>query len=456
MYLEMVTNEYGEPSKYTHLPTPGETLLSVSPTKQPIRCLYRASNGRCFAVSGQSVYQISTVYAWTLIGTLGSGRQTPVYMADNGTNIIIVDGSIMGYSYNMLTGIYKQLTSLGWLGSDQVDFIDTYFLANFPNTPTWYISDSEDITFDPTQFTGKSSYPDYTVAVRVSHHVMWVIGQVTTEVWYNSGGAALIGNTFPFELLPGVTHDYGCSAPYSISKTDGGLIFLGQDINGMPLVMQTKGYNMERISTHGLEHQLASATTSDAVAYSYMQEGHSFYVLTLPTLDRTFVYDETMKLWHERCSIDANGTEHCLRSRYHAFFNGINLVGDGDGNLYQLNLNDFTMNGKPIKRLVSFPRQVSSDDGSRLIYKSFIAEMMGGESIVNTDTPMVQLQYSDDRGKTWSQGVEQSLGNMGNYLTSIKWSRLGMSRNRVFRLIWSANAMTALQGAYVEVAKARS
>lgn len=457
MYTESVDGAQGEPAKITHLPTPGLTLLSTSPTGLPIRCLYRASNGYLFAVSGQGVYSIDSGYVWKLLGTI-SARTNPAYMADNGVDLLVVDGSTQGVSIKLATLKMTTLSSSGWLGSDHIDYIDGYFLCNFPSTPTFFISDNHDITFDPSQFSGKSGYADLTVAVAVAHHVIYIIGTVSTEVWYNSGGATtVLANTFPLELLPGTGSDRGCAAPYSIAKCDGELMFISRDNNGHSTVLATKGYGYERISTHGLEHQMAGfSSVADAVGYSYQQEGHNFFVLSFPSADRTFVYDASQKLWHERCSIDANGIEHAFIAQFHAFFNGLNIVGDASGRIYSLDLANFTENGAPVKRIVSFPRQISSDDDARVVYKNFIAEISGGESLVATDNPLIQLQFSDDRGKTWSQGIEQSLGRMGQYSTFIKWNRLGMSRNRVFRLVWAANAMVALQGAWTEVVKAKT
>jgi hypothetical protein len=45
------------------------------------------------------------------------------------------------------------------------------------------------------------------------------------------------------------------------------------------------------------------------------------------------------------------------------------------------------------------------------------------------------------------------MGRGGEYDTSIVWWRLGMARDRVFELSWSAPIRTALNGAFVEAEK---
>ena len=48
-------------------------------------------------------------------------------------------------------------------------------------------------------------------------------------------------------------------------------------------------------------------------------------------------------------------------------------------------------------------------------------------------------------------GTSPALGAGGDYFTSLQWQRLGMTRDRVFRLSWTVNAPTVLQGAWITV-----
>ena len=73
----------------------------------------------------------------------------------------------------------------------------------------------------------------------------------------------------------------------------------------------------------------------------------------------------------------------------------------------------------------------------------------------NVDFP-VSLRFSDDGGITYGQAVVQSLGSGGDFLTQASWNRLGMARDRVFELSWSAPFKTALNGAFVDAVKLRS
>ncbi len=60
----------------------------------------------------------------------------------------------------------------------------------------------------------------------------------------------------------------------------------------------------------------------------------------------------------------------------------------------------------------------------------------------------ITLRWSDTDGNAWSNGVRRTLGLEGEYLTSVQWRRLGMSRRgRVFELSWSVPFPVMLQSA---------
>jgi hypothetical protein len=51
--------------------------------------------------------------------------------------------------------------------------------------------------------------------------------------------------------------------------------------------------------------------------------------------------------------------------------------------------------------------------------------------------PQAMLQWSDDGGFTWSNESWMSYGRIGEYKARLRWTRLGMSRDRLFRIIVS-------------------
>lgn len=465
LYPEQLPPHEGEPVPMTYLPTPGLTYVTSAPNSHYPRCLYAASDGELYGVWGRDVYHIDKKYNFTKLGSFKQNSRHPVSMTDNGTYLIMSDGSKAdelreGYTVKMKHQTdFKYITEDGWLGSAYLDYTDTFFVANYIGTPTFFISGSNDITFDALDFAGKSAKPDPLKAAIVSHRVIWLIGEYSTEIWYNTGGGGLgtttggqQTNTFPFEIMPGVLIEDGCAATYSIAKTDTMIFWLGQNKTGGRYVIQGSGYKTSRVSTHALEQVWDTyARVDDAVGFCYTQNGHYFYVLNFPYADKTWVYDIHTQLWHERVWIDPDGGEHRHRAGFHAFWNGMNLVADWEnGNIYKFDLSNFTDNGYPVKRLRSFPQEIDNQNNSRLIYRAFTADLSSGQEVDPNLNPEISLRWSDDRGFSWSDQVRQNLGKQGNYRANLNWNRLGMSRYRVFELEWAASAQVSLHGAFVE------
>jgi len=150
------------------------------------------------------------------------------------------------------------------------------------------------------------------------------------EVWYNAGLA-----DFPLARIDGAFMETGCLAPYSVAKLDNSVFWLGSDARGNGIVYRNQGYNAQRVSTHAIEWQIQQYNVlNDAIGYSYQQDGHSFYVLTFPTAQATWVFDVATGAWHERAFWDgAQFRRH--RSNCQANFAGQVLVGDWENaNLY--------------------------------------------------------------------------------------------------------------------------
>jgi hypothetical protein len=136
---------------------------------------------------------------------------------------------------------------------------------------------------------------------------------------------------------------------------DNGLFWLGTDARGQGIVYRANGYTGVRVSTHAVEYAIAQyGNISDAIAYTYQQEGHAFYVLIFPSANATWVYDVSTQAWHERAGFD-NGEFTRHRSNCQCNFAGNTVVGDFQtGNIYSLNLDTYADNGEIQKWLRSW------------------------------------------------------------------------------------------------------
>jgi hypothetical protein len=444
LYAE--ANPKDSPFPFTYYPSLGLTLkVAVTPTAgNGWRGLWSASNGTLYGVCGSTVYMIDATFTAKALGDMQT-IAGPVSMTDNANYIMIVDGTAVGYTIDLSTNTFSQVSDSAFMGGSTVSFVDGFLVLNVPDTREWYISLNDEITFDATDFASKSGYSDKLVGVAVTKRYIYLLGEETTEVWFNAGDP-----TFPFERLPGVFMQHGCAAVNSIAQMDGEIYWLAQSQQGVCYINRTQQFNASQISTFALDNEIATyARVSDAIGFTYQIEGHFFYVITFPTADKTWQYDLSTQQWNELNWLDSNGALHRHRASCYASAYGLPIVGDWqNGNLYLWDANSYTDNGNPVPRIRSFAHSVD-DNSDRMRYREFIANMEVGNGAGYQPVP-VFLRWSDTRGKSWGNAISVSLGLEGEYLTSLQFQRLGMARDRVFELSWSAPVKTALLGAWVQ------
>jgi len=347
LFPEIVPEAGKEPAFLNRAPG---LRLEVTVGTGPVRGLwaFSSSDSTAFVVSGTELYKITTAYVPTLIGTVaGTG---PVSLADNGTQLFIAANG-PSYIYNNSTNAFGQITDPDFPGAVTVAYLDGYFVFNEPNSQKLWITALLDGTsIDPLEFASVEGSPDGLVAVIANFREVWAFGTNSIEVWSDTGAT-----DFPLQRIPGAFNELGCAAPYSIAKMDNGLFWLGRDRRGQGIVYRANGYAGQRISTHAVEWQIQQySDLSDAVAYTYQQDGHSFYVLIFPSADTTWVYDVATQAWHERAGfVNGEFTRH--RSNCQMSFNNNVIVGDYEnGNVYAFDLEDYSDNGSIQKWLRSW------------------------------------------------------------------------------------------------------
>jgi hypothetical protein len=381
-----------------------------------------------------------------LTGGTGTGATANITIAGEVITSFALVNVGLGYSAGDI--LTANATDLGGVGTGLA-----WTVNSVSGGFSWQVTAVHGAGFDPLDIAAKNGFPDPIQRVACVHREVWPVGTVTSETWVNSGAA-----DFTLQPLPGAFIQHGCIAPFSVAKWDNSLFWLSQDPQGKALVVMTKGYSVQEISTHAIAEIFQGYTNiADAISYVYQVAGHVFYIISFPSADATWGMDLQTKQWYQWASIDDNGNFHRHRVATACYAYGRNIGADWQtGVLYEIDPNVYTDNGQAIPRIRSFPHLLN--DGKRVKYLSFIADMQVGtaDALEVPDPPMVSLRWSDDRGVSYGNPVEQSMGATGAYLTQIKWWRLGKARDRVFELSWSAPVKTALNGAFVEMEPERT
>jgi hypothetical protein len=444
LFPEIVPEAGKEPAFLNRAPG---LKLEVAVGNGPIRGLWVLA-GSMYVVSGSQLYKVTPAYATTLIGTV-SGTSGPVSMADNGTQLFVACNG-PSFIYNSLTNVFQQITDPDFPGAVTVGYLDGYFVFNEPNSQKiWVTALLEGTQVDPLDFASAEGSPDGVVGIIVDHGQLWVYGTNSIEVWYNSGNA-----DFPFSRIQGAFNELGCAAAYSLAKMDNGLFWLGKDARGQGMVYRANGYSGQRISTHAIEwHIQQYGNLSDAIGYTYQQDGHSFYVLIFPAANTTWVYDVATQAWHERAGF-ANGSFTRHRSNCQAFFGTKVMVGDyQNGNVYSFDLDDYSDNGSIQKWLRSWRALPTGQNNlKRTAHHSLQLDCESGVglNLGQGSDPQVMLRWSDDGGHTWSNEHWVSIGKIGEYYRRAIWRRLGMTlklRDRVYEVSGTDPVKIAIVGA---------
>ena len=421
--------------------TPG-TSLWLSLGSSVVRGMHVVNN-MLYVVTGNKLYSISPFKV--VSSALGSLTTSigPVIMKDNGLTVsgvggnqlMIVDGTA-GYIYNISTGIFTTSTfftggGFPSTGVNSLEFMDGYFVLSQSNSMNVVCSDLYNGTnYHPIAVASVEGFPDTIQSTWQIQEQLFFIKQYSTEIWYDAGIDTAQG--FPFSRMTSAVLDVGTPSPYSVSKGVDGLYMLGNrkigDGPNFVGVIRIQNDTPEIISPPAITLQMTAwKPWADVIGYCYEEEGHSFYVVTSPSANQTFVYDaaigDPMAAWHER-STYVSGSQYQVNrhvSNSYVNFRSHHLVGDfKNGNIYVLDSSEYTDNDLPLVsfRTAEILADKKGDSNSIRISRIQIdAEMGVGGNIA--------FSFSQDGGHTWSSDYMASLGLIGEYGKRASWRRVG-------------------------------
>ena len=398
-------------------------------------------------------------------GTGGTGTYTLSVASTVGTGV-----TMYGLNFSVLPS-----TDGAFSGANTVDIIDNYFVYNNPTTQQWGASDLLSPISPQTSYSLKDGAPDDLVALIVDHREVYLMGEISSEVWTDVGAVP-----FPFQRIPGTSTQHGIAAPFSLSRLGNSFAYVSRNNRGQAQIMQMQGYIPQRISTHAVENTLANQYVGDAVSWTYQLEGHEVFVVTFPSLQLTWAYDATTQMWHKWLYTTDQGTYQRHRGNCCAVFQGLVIIGDYEnGKLYELDKTNYTDDGQNIRRLRRAPHlvtefqrqyfdelQIQFQPGvgttgaagsvavvdANTIYlgdtytitaggtltieaeKRYILATQQISTTQTTSNPQAMLRWSNDGGSTWSNEHWTSVGRIGKYTNRAIWRRLGTARDRIFEV----------------------
>jgi hypothetical protein len=403
-----------------------------------------------YVVRANQFQRVSTAGVVEDLGVLNNSTGI-IGMESNGIDITIVGGG-WGYTYVIATDIFAEIVDADFPGGNNIVYIDGYYLVNKPDTGQIWRSDYNDgSSWEALAFSTAGGDPDDIVSIIVDHRDIWVIGENSTEIWYNTGDA-----TFNFARIEGAFIEQGGMALFARTKINNAVYWLGQDKFGNAQVFEATSRQPKIVSTSPINYAISQCDMSDAFMFSYQQLGHNFVVLTFPSSDLTVVYDTTTELWHKRSS-KISGVDRRWRVNAHAVFNGDHIVGDySNGKLYKMKTDVYDEDGTPMvsTRITGVVRKNQNRitiNELQVVNEPGVGLIVGGGGGPEDIDPQALISWSKDGGRTWGTERDMPLGKIGEYGNESRVYQLGQGINWSFKYVISAAVKKVVLGAVADV-----
>lgn len=412
------------------LGTPGSIYGGVVP-ESPIRG-WRVVNNSVYIVAGSGLYRIDPVIGISKLGYLSTVSRY-VSLSDNSIQVLIATGGT-GYIYTIATSTLTAISDAHYpSGCTSVDFLNQRFIAAKPSTREFYVSAALDgLTWSSLSlpiYGTKENNSDYLSSVFVLNGNLILFGTQSMEFWQDVGTTPL-----PFQRVNGATQQWGLAAVLSKALVGNTMMFLGSNLNNGLQVIKLNGYQPIRVSTSDIEDIISGFTTyDDAVALTYMTEGHIMYQLTFPTENRSFLYDDNTGVWFEVQTGLAETARHY--AQLGISFNTKNYFCDETtGNIYYFDKDTYTDNGQTIKRQVT-TRHIRNQ-GNMLTFAEIFLDFETGIGLNSGQgsNPQIVVNISRDGGRTFGFDRWVPMGKLGEYWSRVVLRRLGSARDFVMKI----------------------
>tara|TARA_R110002126_G_scaffold101189_10_gene233199 strand:- start:458 stop:1855 length:1398 start_codon:yes stop_codon:yes gene_type:complete len=379
------------------------------------------SDGILYEVMGTTLNKVSSLGAVTSIGTIeGAGR---CGMQTDGTRLVIATGVGKPYIYDGTT--LTQGTDADLPNASTVTYINRRVVYDGSNADVVFADLDDPLTVNSLNVIIAEAKPDDMKAVYAYKQQVYAFGADSIQPMYNSGS----GNP-PYSFILNATQEIGLDAIHSICSNNNFAYFLGSDLS----IYQISGLSTRAIGNPAIGQAIEKyAETSDAFGVCFTLDNTNFYMLSFPTGNQTWLFNESAGVW-TNLAYGTGGAQHLISS-YESVY-GKHLVADRrNGNIYELDFDTHTDNGEVIQRrrdTVSISGSTFGKPGAEVFMNFLRLEVESGTSLVTAESQII-MQYSDDNGRSWSSERWLSIGQQGEYRHELVWWGMGTFRNRMFR-----------------------
>lgn len=254
-------------------------------------------------------------------------------------------------------------------------------------------SDLDDArTWDPTKFIIPIMDNGNVVGITRQANFMYVFGDKWTQGFYNNANA--LGS--PLTNYEAAMLQMGCVARDTIVNEEAFITWVGSsDLGGFTVYRLTGASTTKDIGDPTINRVLNAegSSLSSARASLIRTAGHTFYILTLTSANRTFLYDYELDMWFEWAGTDGNAWPMLGFAQYS---NTLIAQHTTDGRIYTISPTTYQDDSTNFTVLARFGRTDLETNNRKFVRAlDLIGDMQ------STTTP-VSIQYSDDDYQTLS------------------------------------------------------
>jgi hypothetical protein len=397
---------------------------------------------------GGNVYKIEDKAGGKVItditGDSLTGSRKPTITNDDDTAILADGGRMVftdGFTDTAFVGDTNAPTEVS-----HVAFYDQYIVANLLGTGTFYHSEVGDRTdWRAINFFTAEALPDKLQAIIIHSQRMWLVGELSIEVWRNDGVS-------PFVRINSSYIGSGTPAPYSVIPISNSGMYIDQDFN-----VDTILSGAPRARSKAVESFIKGlASVSDAVACSINIDGRNFYVVSFPTANVTLAYDWVLDNWYRwgYWNIYSDTYDRWLGSCT-AFADswGMTLVGShkNDGKVYEMSTSYTDDDGDKVRMLYRTGPDNYGSSNEKL-GNHVILRVKRGIGSAGGTAPVLMVRYKDNN-RMWSTLLTYDLADVGDYNTEIYIAAPGRFRTREWEFSMTDEGRVAIVDGteYIEV-----
>lgn len=176
-------------------------------------------------------------------------------------------------------------------------YLDGYFFVMTTAGEIYNSALENPLSWGALDFISAEIEPDDAVALAKHQNYVVALKSTTTELFYDAANSS--GS--PLARLSNAAIQVGCANGYSIAALDAGLFFLSKFRSNQKSVhyFPKDGIQPVEIASPSIKRILTAADTSTVHCFAAQLNGHSFYVVTLPTEGMTLAYDLTTQTWSQ-------------------------------------------------------------------------------------------------------------------------------------------------------------